>query len=576
MVAGASVAGPLVRLACQRHLDDLVAVASARKIASAAKRMKGAKADSARRAKEEARALKVGRGLQWRPDLAARVFRFFECLSLASSEDIEQPFVLEPWQKFIVGALFGWLGPDGHRRFRRGYVEIGKGNGKTPMAAGIGLYGMLADGEADAEVYSAANGRDQAKICWQDAANFVDRSPALKRRTVLHALNIAYPASRSFFRPVSSEGRGLDGKRVHIALIDELHEHPTDVVVDKMSAGTKGRRQALVFEITNSGYDRQSVCYRHHEYSVRVLEGRLQNDNWFAYIACLDEKDDPLEDEACWIKANPNLGVSITLKYLREQVEQARGMPAQRNIVLRLNFCVWTESATQWIPNKAWDECGEPVDLDALEGRDCYGGLDLSTTTDITAFGMVFPPKDEGERWKFAAKFWIPGDNIHRRREKDGVPYDAWAKDGYVTPTEGNVVDYAFLRRDIIELGERFVIKEIAFDRFNASQLVTELMADGFTMVPFGQGFLSMSAPSKQFESMIVGRKCAHGNNPVLKWMAANVMAAQDPAGNIKPDKAKSKERIDGIVALIMALGRAIVNGGEGPSVYETRGVIAV
>ena len=542
--AGRIAAGPKVRLACERHLRDL---------------------------KDG-----PGRGLAWRPALAARVYRFFECLSLASSEDVEQPFQLEPWQKFIVGSLFGWLGPDGFRRFRRGYAEIGKGNGKTPMAAGIGLYGMLADGEADAEVYSAANGRDQAKICWQDAANFIDRSAALKRRTILHALNIAYPATRSFFRPVSSEGRGLDGKRVHVALVDELHEHPTDIVVDKMSAGTKGRRQALVFEITNSGYDRQSVCYRHHEYSVRVLESRIPNDNWFAYIAGLDDDDDPLEDERCWIKANPNLGVSITEKYLREQVEQARGMPAQRNIVLRLNFCVWTESATQWIPNRAWDECGEPVDLEALEGRECYGGLDLSTTTDLTAFGLVFPPVEEGEKWKFACRFWIPGDNIKRRREKDGVPYDQWCDEGFITRTDGNQVDYAVVRAGVQADGERFVIKEIAFDRFNASQLVTELMADGFTMVPFGQGFLSMTAPSKQFESFIVGRKCAHGNNPVLRWMAANVMAAQDPAGNIKPDKGKSKDRIDGIVALIMALGRAIVNGGEGRSVYEDRGVISV
>ena len=541
----------MVRQACARHIEDLASGAT--------------------------------RGLRWRLDLAARVFRFFECLKLSGTLDDaavdregQAPFRLQAWQKFIVGSLFGWVGADGYRRFRTGYIEIGKGNGKTPMAAAIGLYCMLADDELDAEVYSAAVGRDQAKICWQDAAHFVEKSSALRRRVVAHALNLGHQRTRSFFRPVSSEGRGLDGKRVAAALIDELHEHPSDVVVDKMRAGTKGRRQALIVEITNAGYDRQSVCYRHHEYTRRVLEGMYPNDTWFGYIACLDEKDDPLEDRGCWPKANPNLGVSVTEKYLAEQVEEARGMPAKRNIVLRLNFCVWTESATQWLPLAAWDECGQVVDAEALRGRECYGGLDLSTTTDLTAFGLVFPPSEEGERWQFLAWFWIPGENIKRRREKDGVPYDVWVREGYIEATPGNVVDYQRLRARIQAEGERYAIREIAFDRFNATQLVTELMDDGFTMVPFGQGFLSMSTPAKQLEALVVGRNCAHGGNPVLRWMAANVIAAQDPAGNVKPDKGSSKERIDGIVALIMALGRAIVSGSSGRSVYEERGVIAL
>lgn len=544
VVAGEIVAGQLVRLACERHLRDLV---------------EGAK-----------------RGLKWRPEVAERVFGFFRCLKLSDGEHSGRPFDLALFQKFIVGSLFGWMGEDGYRRFRTGYAELAKGNGKTPLAAGVGVYCLVADGEDAAEVYSAAVGRDQAKICFTDAKNFVDGSKALRRRLVSHENNIAYPKAKSFFRPVSSEGRGLDGKRVHFASVDELHEHPSPVVVNKMRDGTKGRRQALILEITNSGFDQNTVCYQHHDYSVQVLQQLFEDDSWFAYIAAVDEADKPLEDPTCWIKANPNLGVSITDKYLRAQVREAVNMPSKQNTVLRLNFCVWTEQDERWVDLPTWDKQNTPVDPIALRGRACFGGLDLSSTSDITALVLDFPEPDGSHIW--LPTFWIPKDNVQRRVEKDRVPYDVWIRKGLLMTTPGNVVDYAFIRAYINDvLAPQYRIAEIAIDRlFNSVQLSTDLQADGFTVVAFGQGFMSMAGPSKTFEELVAKGALIHGANPVFRWMARNVAAAEDAAGNKKPDKQRSREKIDGIVAGLMGLARATANPPPRPSVYEERGVIAL
>ncbi len=480
--------------------------------------------------------------------------------------------MLSPWQKFIVGSLFGWKGPDGYRRYRKAYVEQGKGNGKSPLAAGIGLFGLVADGEAGAEIYSAAVTRDQAGILFIDAKRMVEASPVLSSRVEVNVGNLAVLSTNSFFRPVSSEARSLDGKRVHMALIDELHEHPTAMVVEKMQAGTKGRRQPLIFEITNSGYDRNSVCWQHHDYSVKVLEGIIPDDGWFAYVCQLDEGDD-WQDEAVWRKANPNLDVSITRKYLREQVREAQGMPAKQNIVKRLNFCIWTEQANRWLDMARWDACDAAVDPEELVGKPCFAGLDLSTTTDITALVLAFPD-DEGNI-AVLPRFWVPGDNIRQRVERDRVPYDQWVDQGLIEATEGNVVDYDVIRERIRELGERYDIRQIAIDRWNATQITTQLMGDGFDMVPWGQGFASMSAPTKELEKLVLGKQIRHGGHPVLRWMASNVAVAQDAAGNIKPAKDKSTERIDGIVALVMAIG-LIIRQDNGPSVYEERGIVVL
>lgn len=553
VVAGDVAAGYLVRLACQRHLDDLEHGAE--------------------------------RGLRFDEEAADKALKFFGFLRLAEGEHAGKPFTLQSWQVFVVGSLFGWKRRDGNRRFRTSYAEIGKGNGKSPMAGGIGLYLLVADGEAGAEIYSAATTRDQAKILFRDAENMVDASPALSARIDKSVGNLACAATNSFFRPVSSEHRGLDGKRVHGALIDELHEHASSIVADKMRAGTKGRRQALIFEITNSGYDRHSVCWQHHEYSRQVLEGSLQNDSWFAYVCGLDPCDacfaqglrqpkdgcsdcDDWRDEAVWIKANPNLGVSITHTYLREQVDEAIGMPSKQNIVKRLSFCVWTEQVTRWLQLDAWDECGMvPVRAELLTGRRCYAGLDLASTGDLTALVLVFPD-DERDGLDLLAWFWCPSEGI-RQRSNAGVPYDQWVSQGLIEATEGNVVDYDVIEAKIKDLADTFDLAESAYDRWNSTQLVTNLVRDGATMVPFGQGFASMSAPSKELERLVTGKKLRHGGNPVLRWMASNVAIAQDPAGNIKPDREHSSEKIDGVVAAVMAIGRAMAHADMGRSRYE-------
>lgn len=542
-LSGEILAGESVRLACKRHLDDL---------------------EQGHR-----------RGLSFKLTDALRAIQFFpDVLRLAEGEFAGKPFELGLWQKFIIGSLFGWKSADGHRRFRTAYIEIGKGNGKSPMAGGTGLYMMNADGEIGAHCFAAAVTREQANILFQDAVKMVDASPAMTARITKsgkrHVFNLANVSTGSFFRPVSSEGKGLDGKRVHFAALDEIHEHPTALVVDKMRAGTKGRRQALIFEITNSGYDRHSVCYHHHDYSRKILEGILENDQWFAYICHLDvcqecrdagktlpscEKCDQWTDEKVWIKPNPNLDVSITSKYLREQVREAQGMPSKENIVKRLNFCMWTEQAVRWLPMDKWDGCKGHVDKAILAKAACFAGLDLANTSDLAAMVLVFP---DGEGYKLLPYFWVPEDTVRVRSEKERIPYDIWVREGFIKATEGAVIDYDVIRRDVNELAEKYSIQEIDLDPWNATQIRAQLEADGFQVVEIRQGFQTMSAPTKELERLIRAQLIEHGGNPVLRWNASNVSVRTDPAGNLKPDKERSIEKIDGITALINALARAM------------------
>lgn len=539
MLSGKIPAGKLVRLACERHLEDL-------------------------RTGEE-------RGLVFDEERALHAIEFFEeFLRLPDGDAAGKPFKLQPWQIFLVGSIFGWYLAEGVRRFRTAYVEIGKGNGKSPLAGGFGTYGLV-EGEQGAEIYSAAVTRDQAGILFNDAKRMVSSSPDLSEVLEVLTHNISCRATGSYFRPVSSEARSLDGKRVHMGLIDEVHEHRTPEVIQKIRAGTKGRRNALILEITNSGYDRETICFKHHEYSRKVLEGEIENDSWFAYVAQLDEGDD-WTNEDVWIKANPNLGVSITKRYLREQVDEALGIPSQQNIVKRLNFCIWTQSATRWLDMGAWKKGGEPLDLSRLEGRPCIGGLDLSSTTDISALVLDFGMEEEEHWW--LCFFWLPEERIRVGQEQDGVPYDHWIDEGYITATPGAVVDYGWIRKDIADVAKRFKLQEINFDPWNSSHLAVELEQDGLVMVQHRQGFASMSSPSKLLEAMLAQGKLRHGGNPVLRWMAGNAAVKQDPAGNIKPAKDKSTGRIDGIVAGIMALGRSAATPPPKKSVYETRGVV--
>jgi phage terminase large subunit-like protein len=536
-VSGRQLAGRAVRQACARHLEDI-------------------------------REAKV-KGLEWRPEMAARVIAFFaELLTLTSGS----PFVLLPYQAFIVGSVFGWYGADGFRRFRTAFVETGKGSGKTPLAAGVGLYGLVADGEPTPEVYAAATAKDQAKIAWSDAERMVEASPELREVVDprVGSLNIE---DGGVFRPVSSEHRNLDGLRVHVGVSDELHEHRDSLVVDKIRAGTKTRRNALLFNITNAGQGRHSVCWTHHEMSLKVLEGAVPGESWFAYVCQLDPcercrvsekraKDcpdcDSWLDEKVWPKVNPALGHFLPVQYLRDLVQEAKGMPTKESITRRLNFCEWIEGGgDKAIALELWDKGSAPLDLAALRGRECFGGLDLARVNDLSALELIFPPKAAGEKWKVLSWFWVPEDDVAVRSKRDHVPYDVWVRQGFIEATPGNTTDYGFIEARIVEQAGLYKIKEIAFDRTFAGEIIQGLRSEGLTMVEFGQGFLSMAAPTAELLRLVKGGQLQHGGNPVLRWMASNLSVATDAAGNMKPDKERSSERIDGISAVCNALGRA-------------------
>lgn len=551
VVEGRIVAGRWVRLASQRHLDDI-------------------------RTGDD-------RGLYYDPDRAAHVLTFCESfLCLAGGEHEGQPFVLQPWQAFLLGSLFGWLGADGYRRFRTAYIEIGKGNGKSPLAAAIGLYCLMADYEPRAEVYAAATKKDQAMILFRDAIAMVDQSPALSRVLTKSGArgrewNIAHLSSGSFFRPISSDD-GQSGPRPHCGLIDEVHEHRTSHVIDMVRAGTKGRRQALIVEITNSGHDRQSVCWHHHQYSLDVLRGTTPNDAWFAFVCGLDPcpehqaegKTQPVDgcpscddwrDPKVWPKANPNLGVSVTEKYLTEQIREAEGMPSKQGVVRRLNLCHWTEGETSWLPPDLWSQGSGPVDWDALRGAACFGGLDLASKTDIAAFALLFPDTPEPGHYTLKLRFWIPHATAEARSVADGIPYLLWAEQGWITLTEGDVIDQDAIESAIKQDAEDYRIEDVAFDPWNASMIAVHLQQHGVPLVEFRQNLRNFNEPSKQFEALLKDGKLHHGDNPVLDWMAGSVTVITDASGNIRPVKPThgNARKIDGIVASIMALGRAIV-----------------
>lgn len=519
------------------------------------------------------------RGLWFDRDAAQLVIDFFGLLQHSKGEWAGQKIVLEPWQVFFLWVLFGWMRQDGTRRFRFCYLEVARKNGKSTIAAGVGLYLMVADGEPGAEIYSAATKRDQAKITWSEASRMVKASAALRKRIKVYKDNLSIEGTASKFEPLGRDSDSMDGLNIHGALIDELHAHKNRDMVDVLETAKSARRQPMQFEITTAGFDRQSVCFEHNEYTQKVLEKAVTGDDadsWFGMIFTLDEDDkDNWESEDVWVKANPNLGVSKKYEYMREQVAKAREMPAKLNSFLRLDLDVWTQADVKWVPFDHWKECGAyQVDPDALRGRSCYGGLDLSSTTDLSAFVLIFPPERPDEPYQVLQRCWIPDEAIHTRSRRDRVPYESWERMGLVSATPGNQVDYDFILSQIDEDAQAFDLREIAFDRWGSTKIVQELEKRELTCVQMGQGFASMSAPMKELEKLILAHRLAHGSDPVLNWTADNLVALEDPAGNIKPDKQRSRERIDPMVALIMALDRAIRHDpNAGKSVYEERGI---
>ena len=509
-------------------------------------------------------------GSHYDAEKADRAVRFIENLKHTKGKWAEQPFFLLPWQERIVRDVFGIVTAEGYRQFRTAYVEIPKKNGKSELAAAIALYLLYADSEPSAEVYGAAADRQQASIVFDVARRMVEMTPALMKRSKIMTAGkrLVNYDNAGFYQVLSAEVGTKHGLNVSGLVLDELHAQPNRNLVDVLTKGSgDARTQPLYFLITTAGTDRNSICFEYHSKAKDILEGKRNDPSFYPVIYGLDDTDD-WNAEDNWYKANPSLGFTIQIDRVRDAHREALQNPAEENVFRQLRLDQWVGSSVAWIPEHVYDKGDLPIDLESMRGRNCYCGLDLSSTSDITAFVMVFPPLTEGDKYIVIPHFWLPRETLDRRVRRDHVPYDVWEKLSLFHITEGNVVDYNFVRRTINELGELFHIVEIGVDRWNATQLITDLEGDGFVMVPIGMGFKDMSPGMKELYKLLLEGKVVHGGNPVLRWMAGNVVAEIDAAENIKPSKKKSTEKIDGIVALIMALDRAIRHEQQG-SVYD-------
>lgn len=533
VTAGRILAGVLVKKAAERHLRDL--------------------------------ATGHERGLSWDPKAAARAVTFAGMLRhykgewgpMAGVRRQGLPITLEAWQQFILGLAFGWKRADGTRRFRSVYIEVAKKNGKTLLAAIIGILLAFFDNEPGAEVYSVATKRDQAKLSWTDAVHMVRANPELAKRLETLALTLTDLKTASFFRPLGRDSDSDQGINPHGAIVDELHVLDDRGMIDNIETATSARRQPMVVKITTAGVRKaESVWMQERADALAVVEGRATDDSMLVLIYTLDEGDDPF-NEAVWPKSNPNLGVSVKVDTLREQAEKAKRSPGKVAAFLRFRMNIPTGVATAAIDLDEWDKnSAEPI---IPAGAFVYGGLDLASVKDLTALILIH--RDADGFYNLECFFWCPEEGIEQRSRNDGVPYADWARDGFLIATPGNVTDYSYVEKQLQDSAEERAIAEVGYDRWNATQLVTNLTADGATMIPISQTHAGLAAGWRELEKAVLEHKIRHGGNPVLRWMAGNVQVETDSAGNQKPSKAHSSERIDGMVGATMAVGRWVAAG---------------
>lgn len=511
-------------------------------------------------------------------EAAARAIGFFaDCLTHVKGELAGQAFQLEPWQRSIVANIFGWKRPDGTRRYREALIYVPRKNGKSCLAAGICLYLLFCDGERGAEIYSAAAERDQAALVFDVAKHMVLSEPVLAGACKVFTKAIAIEEVGSTYKAISADANTKHGYNTHGVVIDELHAQRNRDLVDVLLTSTGSRRQPLVIHITTADYDRPSVCNDKHDYAIKVRDGIIEDPSFLPVIYEATREDDWTSPET-WRKCNPNLGVSISAEYMARECQRAQDSPSYENTFKRLHLNIRTEQDVRWLSMAKWDACGGPINPDALVGQRCWAGLDLGSTADLTALCLLFPDTDE-DFYRALWWFWAPADNAYRRERRDRVPYVTWSREGLVELTDGDETDYRHIRQRIGEIAERYAIVDMGVDRlFQGAELCQNLADDGIDVVPFGQGFYSMAAPSAEFERRVNRGEILHGDNPVMRWMASNATVRMDPAGNIKPDKQRSTEKIDGVVAAIMALGRAMAReaGGGKRSVYEDRGLLVL
>lgn len=536
VVDGRIVAGKLVRRACERHLHDLAHGGE--------------------------------RGLYFDAAAAEHVLGFYRFLRHSKGEWAGQTFTLEPWQQFLFWMQFGWRRSDGLRRFRTAYKSVARKNGKSTLHSGTSLYMLLADGEPGAEVYAAATKKDQARIVFEEAKRMALASPDIRKRLQILKDNMHVVSTASKFEPLCSNAENLDGLNVHAGMIDELHAHRTRELWDVLETATGARRQPMLDSITTAGFDQTGICYELRSYGQQVLEGfdkpdGLRDDTFLFVDYTLDAGDD-WRDPAVWPKANPNLGVSVKPDDLERKAAKATQIATAQNNFRTKHTNEWREQDVLWLDMGRWDACAAAVDPQALARQPCYGGLDLSKRRDTTAFVLVFP-RDNG--YDVLPFFWMPRENVIEAEKRDRMPYRLWAEQGLIELTEGRTVDYRRVRARIRELAKTYSVREIAFDPWNADDTRIELELDGLVMVQTRQGMRSLSPPSKELETLLIDGRLRHGGHAVLRWMASNVAVRTDENDNIRPIKTADAKKIDGIVALVMALGRAMLNpANTGPS----------
>jgi phage terminase large subunit-like protein len=504
---------------------------------------------------------------------ATRAFSFISALRHTKGEFAGQSFNIQPFQEFFIKVLFGWQKKTGGRRFRKAYLEIARKNGKTELAAAIAVYCFLLDNETGAEVYTAATTRDQARIAFDTAKVFLKNlkndSKTFNKLVNVLKYNCNVPTTNTKFESVSADADTLDGLNPHCAIIDEYHAHKTSDVLEVMETGMGSRTQPLLLITTTAGFNRESPCYMYRKVMIDILEKRKIDESVFPLLFCLDEGDD-WQDKKNWTKSNPNLGVTPYMDYMDNQYQKALNEGAAKQIqFMTKNLNVWTSTSSVWISQSYIDATRLYIDDATLYNKKCFAGLDLASTRDICALVLCFPVQEGLSKLHIKSYYFCPEDNVRERSLSDGVPYLQWQQDGYLIMTDGNVTDYDYIKNKVIEITAKYKIECICFDRWNASQLVIQLTNDGANMKPFGQGFISMSAPTKEIEKLFLSNEITHDGNPVLEWMMSNVILRLDPAGNIKIDKAKSTEKVDGAVAMVMAYAQ--IMQGERPTIYESK-----
>jgi phage terminase large subunit-like protein len=481
---------------------------------------------------------------------AKQVFRFFEILRHTKGEMAGQPFKLEDWQKFIIGSIFGWVDEYGRRRYRRAYIEIGRKNGKTTLAAGVALYGLLVDDEEAPEIYTAATKLDQAAICYEEAFRMCDNEYLQGEITAKFNShnNRTIVAGNGKMKPLSSEHKTLDGLNPHYAIIDEYHAHPNDELYNVIRNGMGARAQPLLFTITTAGFNRESACYKHREYCQKVLEGQIEDERLFAIMYSLDAGDE-WTDEKNWIKANPNYGISVNPDHVIQQLSEAKEIKSKEVEFRTKLLNEWTDSAITWIADSTWKQGSK--DVEVVAGAKCWAGLDLASSKDFSAACRVFETT-RGIEAEF--KFWLPEEAVKERKDGAGDSIRKWVDMGYIVATPGNVTDYDYIKRDLLEWFEDYELQTFNYDRYNSTQLVINLMNEGLPMNAYSQGIISMNTPVREIERLAGRGQLIHGGNPVMNWMISNVMLKSDSGGNVKIDKERSSAKVDGPVALAMAL----------------------